>query len=140
MLENREYCERIAKELEAYASGNYYKCPECGELIEFDNEQFDENGYYTCQECGKIFEENELEAVSLYDYFDDVLDYEFTCNCRKEFTACKVYVTLGGPTIWIDTASGTVELRWGGESASYFLDYDVIDEINDYFEEIFNNM
>lgn len=37
------------------------------------------------------------EPTSLYDYFNDVLDYEFTINSDKTYKAVKIWVTLGGP-------------------------------------------
>ena len=78
------------------------------------------------------------DQLNIYDYMSDILDFNIMLDSRLEYTACKVYVALGGPTVWIDTYTGTVEIRWANESASYYLDYDIIDEINDYFEEFYN--
>ena len=88
---------------------------------------------------GEITDEETGETLSLYDYFSDVLDFEFIINSNLTYSAVKVYVTLGGPTVWIDTYSGSVELRWANEKSCYYLTSDVIDEINDYFEEYYNN-
>lgn len=78
MLENREYCKRIAEELEEYAAGK---------MVDGDG--------------------NEL---GLYDYLGDVLDYEFTIDSQKEYKVAKIWVTLGGPNVWIDTAERAVKL------------------------------
>ena len=78
------------------------------------------------------------ETASLYDYFSDVLDYEYIINSDLSYKAVKVYVTLGGPTVWIDTYHNTIELRWANESASYMLDNDVVTEIDNIFEEYYN--
>ncbi len=43
--------------------GDFYRCPQCGELITFDNNQYDGETLYTCQLCNAIFNEWELEAV-----------------------------------------------------------------------------
>ena len=43
------------------------------------------------------------EKVSLYDYFADALDYEVILTSRKTVKAVRLYITLGGPTCWIDT-------------------------------------
>ena len=88
---------------------------------------------------GEITDEETGETLSLYDYFSDVLDFEFIINSNLTYSAVKVYVTLGGPTVWIDTYSGSVELRWANEKSCCYLTSDVIDEINDYFEEYYNN-
>ena len=78
--ENREHCKHIAKTLEAYATGDMYKCPECGAEFEWDNENYFENesgAFYHCPNCGADVAENELEALSIYDYFSDALDIEY---------------------------------------------------------------
>ena len=106
--ENRNYCKRVAEELEQYING---------EMID------DETG----------------EELSIYDYFSDVLDFEYIINSDLSFRAVKVYITLGGPTVWIDTYSGAVELRWANESARYCLLSDTIDAIAEYWEEYYNN-
>ncbi len=141
MTENREYCKRVAQEVELYASGDGYRCPKCGEVITFDNDQYNEDeARYTCQECGEEFDESDLEAVSLYDYFADVLDYDFRVNSQKELTGVRVWVTLGGPNVWIDTEDREVKLAWGSDREAYALDWDVCGEIEEYFQEVFDNM
>lgn len=72
MSENREYCKRIAKEIEEYAAGK--------------------------------MADNDGNELSLCDYLNDVLDYEFTIDSQKEYKSAKIWVTLGGPNVWIDTA------------------------------------
>ena len=139
MTDNKKHCEHIAKDLEAYSNGELYRCPECGETITFDDEQFNgEAGTYTCQECNAIFEEHELEALSLYDYFDDYFDIEYRIGSDKQFRSVRIMVACGGPNIYIDTASRAVELYWWGNDASYPIDRDVCDEIDRCFEELFN--
>lgn len=139
MTENREMCKNIAMDLEAYASGEMYRCPECGEIITFNNDQLNnEEGLYTCQECNATFEEHELEALSLYDYFDDVLDIEYRFGSDKQLRSVQLLVTYGGPNIYIDTASCAVELYWWGDRESYPIDRNVCGEIDSIFEEIFN--
>ena len=83
-------------------------------------------------------ENEEGEQASIYDYMSDILDFEITIDSGMNYCACRVYVTLGGPTVWIDTHAGTVELRWGREESRYYLDGDIIDAVNDYFEEFYN--
>lgn len=89
---------------------------------------------------GEIFDEETGEQLSLYDYFSNVLDVEYIINNDLSYKAVKVYITLGGPTVWIDTYTGSVELRWATESASYYLLSDVITEIDNIWEECYNTM
>lgn len=78
------------------------------------------------------------DPITLWDYMSDVLDFEYTINSRKEYKSVKIWVTLGGPNVWIDTADSYVRLAWGSDREEYPLDYDVCDEINSIFEEYFN--
>lgn len=105
MLENREYCKTVAKEIEKYAAG---------EMVDNDG--------------------NEL---NLYDYLNDVLDYEFTIDSQKEYKAAKIWVTLGDPNVWIDTAEKAVKLAWGADREEYPLDWDVCNEIDDIMQDIY---
>jgi hypothetical protein len=83
---------------------------------------------------------DEGEPETLYDYFNDVLDYEFTINSRGEYKSVSVWVTFGGPNVWIDTRDSYIRLAWGSDREEYPLSYYVCDEINSIFEEIYNCM
>ena len=87
---------------------------------------------------GEITDDETGETLSLYDYFSDILDCEYIINSDFTYRAVKVYVTLGGPTVWIDTYSGSVELRWANEKSCYYLLSDTVNEIDNIFEEIYN--
>lgn len=78
------------------------------------------------------------ETATLYDYFSDVLDVEYIINSDLSYRAVKVYITLGGPTVWVDTYNGSIELRWANESSSYYLTSAIIDEIDSIWEEYYN--
>jgi hypothetical protein len=106
MNENREYCKRIAEELENIYNGA----------------ALNEDG----------------ESITLYDYFSDVLDFEYTIDSRKQYKSVCIWVTLGGPNVWIDTSDSCVHLAWGSDRETYLLDYDVRDAIDDIFSEYYN--
>ena len=133
MTESREYCKRVAAEIESYVNGEFYYCPECGEVITFDDEST-----CTCQECNASFDESDLEVLSIYDYLDDVLDFEYTIDSSKRYKSVKVYVTLGGPNVWIDTSNNTVQLRWGSDREEWCISSKAGEQIDSYFEELFN--
>ena len=105
MNENKEYCKRIANEIESIYNG------------EIKNE--------------------DGETVSLWDYFSDVLDYEFTITSGKEYKSVCVWVTLGGPNVWVDTNDSCVHLAWGTDRESFPLAYGISSEIDYIFEEIY---
>lgn len=140
MSENREHCKAIAERLEAVAAGNIYRCPECGEWITFENDQYNKDtAEYICQECGETFDECDLEAASLYDYFmDNAYDVEFRIGSDKQFRSVKIMVACGGPNIFIDTAAGAVLLYWWTDRAEFPIDLDTVEAINEWAEEWYN--
>lgn len=76
--------------------------------------------------------------VSLYDYFADALDIEYRINSDRTFKAAYIYITLGGPTVWVDTLEGAVMLHWGSTEARAYLRYEVKEEIEAMYEEYYN--
>ena len=78
------------------------------------------------------------EIMTLYDYFSDVLDFEYTIDSKKEYRSIKVWITLGGPNIWIDTADSYIRLAWGASREEYPLSYYVSDAIDEIFEEYYS--
>lgn len=139
--ENREHCKRIAEGLEAYTNGSAYRCPECGEVHNFEDyemtehENADGGTCYQCPNCNAELCESDLEAVDVYDYFSDCLDIEFRCGSDKEFRSVRIMVTCGGPNIYIDTATKQVELYWWGDRASYPISYDAAAAVDEWAEE-----
>lgn len=98
MEENREYCKRIAGEIEAYAAGQITN--------------------------------DEGEEMSLYDWMAEALDMDYIIDGRLVYKACRIWVTLGGPNVWIDTEERAVKLAWGTDRAEYALDWDTCDELD----------
>ena len=81
--------------------------------------------------------DNDGNELNLYDYLSDALDYEFTIDSQKEYKSAKIWVTLGGPNVWIDTAERAVKLAWGTDREEYPLDWDMCDEIDDIMQDIY---
>jgi hypothetical protein len=71
------------------------------------------------------------------DYLKDAIDIEYAIDSRGKYIGSKIYVALGGPTIWIDTRYGNVEGRWGSSSISFSYDEDPMG-IDDHMEELFD--
>lgn len=142
--ENTEHCKNIADGLEMYADGNAYKCPHCGEVHKMtayeETEHENENGEtcYTCPNCSEEIEENDLEAVSMWDYFNDIFDIEYRIGSDRQYRSVKVMVACGGPNIYIDTARKAVLLYWWTDYAEYPLTSSTCEAIDNYFEELFN--
>ena len=126
--ENQNYCKRIADELEDIAVGYVYKCPECGAQIKTPGTR--------CSQCGTEVDPDDVEKVSMYDYMDDVLEVEYTIDSRREYIGARLYVTLGGPTVYIDTRDQMVCLHCGGERAEWGLSYNTCGAIDDVLREM----
>lgn len=75
------------------------------------------------------------EPMSAYDYLQGALDIEYIVSSKKEFLGARVLVAFGGPNIWINTRTDTVEGYWWGESA--FASFDDGIGLNDALEEIY---
>lgn len=107
-------------------------------MVKNENREYLERIRAEIEEHYNGFTNEDDEEVTLFDYLNNVLDFEITINSQMEFSSCKVYITLGGPNIWIDTAEREIKLAWGGERDSIYLDYEICDEIDSYFEEFYN--
>ena len=75
-----------------------------------------------------------MEYRGLYDFINDALDIEVTCGLSGDYRGAKLYMTVGGPAIWIDTQSGFVEGRWATDSCSKWVDSDSIDALDEAIE------
>lgn len=126
--ENRQYCKRIVDEIEAYDTGSVWKCLECGEIVEAPS-----NNPEACPSCGE-----EMEQLWLYDWLADALDVEYTVDSNLDYKAAKIYVTLGGPTVWVDTSERSVKLAWGTDREEYPLDWDTSGHLDEVLEDEYN--
>ncbi len=77
------------------------------------------------------------EQATFYDYFEDPLDFEYTIASTGEYLGVRVYVTLGGPNVWIDTRRGEIAGAWGTDRADRWLPSEIADEIDDIFREYY---
>lgn len=128
--ENFEQCKQIAEDLRDIVTGLVYRCPHCGDEIRLD---IDDDEEATCPDCGE-----QLEQVTVGNYFDDALDIEYTCDAQKRYRHVRVTVACGGPNIYVDTGKREVLLHWGADMEEYPIDSMTCNEIDDYFEDMFN--
>lgn len=93
-------------------------------------------------ELNSIYEGNATnddgEQTTFYDYFEDPLDYEYTIGADGSYLGVRVYVTLGGPNVWIDTRRGEIGGAWGTDRADRWLPREICDEIDEIFSEYYN--
>ena len=84
---------------------------------------------------GNVDEKDECQ--SLYDYFDDVYDIEYRMDSEGSYRSVSLMVAYGGPNIYVDTNDSYVKLYWGSTYAEAPISYDISDEIDNIFEEIY---
>lgn len=72
------------------------------------------------------------------EYLEDKLDYDSLWNYDGSYDSCRVWITIGGPSVFIDTSDGYLKGRWGSTSIDIPLSYYVCNLIDDYMEEITN--
>ena len=107
---------------------------ETNECFEYARRVADELEEYA---AGTVTDDND-EPLTMYDYVADALDIEYAVDSQKKYLGARIYVTLGGPTVWIDTREKTVELRWGTDSATALLSYDAAEQLDDIMSEIYD--
>lgn len=127
--------------INATLHGFAYICPNCGEIVSMKYANFDDSNdkYAVCEHCETIINENmiidnEIDEYPFYQWISDrVLDVEYVLDSRKNLIGVILYLTFGGPTIWIDTRRH--EYR-SSEGWNVYLPAEICEEINNYFAEV----
>jgi hypothetical protein len=88
-------------------------------------------------------EYEELEDIyederTLYYLLDDILDLEFTCTADRSYISAEFALGIGGPNIYVDTRRGVVKGGWGNARSEYYIDDEVKDWLDDYFDDMWN--
>ena len=103
---------------------------ECKEYAQYVAEEIEAIYNGTTEE-----ENDDGEKMSLYDYVSDALDFEVILTSTKTVKYIRLYVTLGGPTCYVDTELHSVVCAWGVDRAEYALDWDACDELESIIAE-----
>ena len=155
--EHNEHCKEIAKNIEDYANGNVYKCPQCGDEIddtrEFDDDgniinvddDHDESGAMRCPTCGEWMQfddwtaDDYAEQCSLFDYFSDAFDFRVTrsgLDRDGDIIGVEILIAFGGPNIWVDTCDQAVKLFWWGDRGEASIPGYVCEAIDNEINEL----
>lgn len=121
--ENIETCKRIADRLERCCAGDAYKCPSCGN-IEYTPEAL------CC--CGDMDDMDEWEQLGVLGN-TEVFDIEYRIGLDLQYRSVELMIAGGGPSIYIDTQSHSIELYWGTDHVTYPLSYELCDAIDELF-------
>lgn len=91
------------------------------------------------QEVDELQEKiDSAEEDTLENYFSDCLDISYIVNGSREYESVRVWVTVGGPSIYVDTDESAVILNWGGTHAEWGITTSTRDAIDAYFSEIWD--
>lgn len=83
--------------------------------------------------------EEEGEPSTLWDYLtEQALDIEYRADAEKKLIGVYVWVTIGGPSCWIDTHKARVVCSWGSDREEYPLRESVAEAITEYYREIWD--
>ena len=120
MSDLQKHCDSIAEKLSNPPLVDI-NAPENGPLVDLHevetrvNDEGEVEYFYT-----DSFDDDAIETtpMSAYDYLNDVLNIEYRVNGKAEYLSGEVLVAFGGPNIWIDTKTNTVNGAWWGDKAS----------------------
>lgn len=59
-----------------------------------------------------------IPDISGFDYLNDALDIQYIVTGQGEYIGARILVAFGGPNIWVNTHTGTVEGYWYGDYAT----------------------
>ena len=142
MMNSKKTVQAIVEDMKKYASGRYFIWN--GELFPIDERDFCKldgctyhEGVYTMPD-GKEIADDVLEVATIGDYFDDFYDIDYVIGSNKHYKACRVLVAFGGPNIYIDTWEKQVQLFWWSDTATADIPDELCDDINEFFEMIYN--
>lgn len=69
------------------------------------------------------------EPIPLWEYLADGLALDYRVDPDKTPTACRVWFTLGGPNIWVDTETDSIHGAWGADREEIYIDSMLSDDI-----------
>ena len=67
------------------------------------------------------------QELSACDWLEDALDIQYLVNSDGSYRHARILVAFGGPNIWVDTRTRTVEGRWWGNSVDVGYYRDALD-------------
>ena len=64
-------------------------------------------------------------------------DIEFSVDSNLQFRSARVMIACGGPNIYINSRSGSVDLYWWEDEEHWYLSPDCKTAVQNYFEELY---
>lgn len=121
-MKNYEICKANADTIEAIATGDVYEL-DGRRVTLYDNSDAEEvqymDEYGWIQTIGAEIWERDAEQVSIYTWInEDVTDVDYIINADHEYQAARLWLTIGGPNVVVDTERGEVIVYADGDSSA----------------------
>mgnify|MGYP003654426848 FL=1 len=124
---NKEYALTGKKGDACIANGNSWKESEVKKKSETCNEQLE-------RMVKNIAEDITEGKEDAHEWMEDVYNIEWITNQDHSYKAARLLVAGGGPNIWVNLQTNTVDGYWGADKRSYgFVDNIGLD---DYLQEL----
>ena len=82
--------------------------------------------------------DTEYTEASALDYLTDVLDIHYVVSSDRQYRAARVCIALGGPTAWLNTYTGNLEVQWWSAPETRELPRTFIEQLDDALEELYS--
>ena len=88
------------------------------------------------------YERDDYNYETIEEEFIDAytLDANYVIDRRGSMRGAWLYMTLGGPTVWVDTMRGTVRGTWGQDSFEWGLSERAQEWVCEQAEEMYQNI
>ena len=91
---------------------------------------------FIASELAEIGQAEDFDAM--YDYFEDALDIMYYVGADRKLRGVRVAVALGGPNVYVDTMSRTVDGYWGMDQSHAYFDADTANAIDAIFDDLYS--
>ena len=81
---------------------------------------------------GDAYNQDEEMEISIGDWLMDALDIDYRVASDGVCIGCRVWVTLGGPSVWLDTEDAAFHGAWGNEKYTQLIPYAVAKDVQEY--------
>lgn len=94
-------------------------------------------------ECFRDEIAREYNNGTLWEYLTnlDIYDCKFTVELGRkglDYRSVRVMLACGGPNVYLDTEEGALLGFWGSDKETLYLDRDIVEELNDFYEDYYN--
>lgn len=75
--------------------------------------------------------------ASGFDYLEGVLDFDYIIGSDHKYKAARIMVGMGGPDVWLNTLTETIDVSWWSEVVSAPLPREMVEALDDAMSELY---